>query len=331
MNDWYIDRSKNFINETLDEFLCFLNEYNGERDSASIITAMNEKMLFEGNNGNPNAALTRFRDHGLINSNNSLGDSARDYVEGILTKNELIIDLLSKRPPQKKNASNVKPFFLLCKVFDMMYSIALTNDDVYLTYKEIYSYLFPIVAEEEISFDLIEGIWKKRDERITENNVHMKQNEITNLSIWCNALKNTSLFIENGEKNVLFPNQYSRTFFDFISRHSFMVSATPTDSNDKLYDYYCDGNSGISEVIPYMFKDMGLFRSDEEIPYIMNYLFGIKKEYEFDFSYYFEQDCFGIYNSFVSMPGLVIRKIMRVNRIIGEKMLEYINASGIYR
>ena len=85
MNNWYIDRSKNFIYDTLLQCLKLFYSISKGQKSVDVNTLINEILIHPELNiaeGNINAALTRFRDHGLLRNNNILGDSAIDYVEG---------------------------------------------------------------------------------------------------------------------------------------------------------------------------------------------------------------------------------------------------------
>lgn len=84
MNDWYIDRSKNFINENLDEALRYFASAPTGGGSSEVIRSMSARGLLGRAGGNPNAALTRFRDHGLLSLDNKIGESAVDYVQGRL-------------------------------------------------------------------------------------------------------------------------------------------------------------------------------------------------------------------------------------------------------
>ena len=142
MNDWYIDRSKNFVNDTLDSMLQFLSTQNPNGvESKDIVDSIQQTNALGNADANPNAALTRLRDHGLLKKNNVLGDSAKDYINHVIDKQELIIDLFLKRPAKKSNSPNVKPFVLLCVLFDAMLEMKLDPDDIFITFEECKEYL----------------------------------------------------------------------------------------------------------------------------------------------------------------------------------------------
>lgn len=112
MNNWYIDRSKNFISERLKEILSIINsaEISGEEMSTEALSRKFAEHQTLGNAiCNPNAAFTRFRDHGLIRMNNSIGDSAKMYLDDKFTFGELIIDLFIKRFANKDTYPSVHP------------------------------------------------------------------------------------------------------------------------------------------------------------------------------------------------------------------------------
>ena len=334
MNDWYIDRSKNFINDSLEPVLRFIEKYKGDTKSSALIIALTEGNIFKEDDGNPHAALTRFRDHGLINNDNLIGDSARDYLQGDISINELIIDLFLKRPIVKKNAPNLKPFILMCNVFNIMFEVSASLDDIYLTFFECLHYLYKLNSIDDLSIELVDTIINDRKYFATQNRLNLytniKPNDITNLSIWFNALKHTSLFVPTEDRTILKPNVFQQDFFKFIAINGYKLSETPTKSNAILYKYYCAGNTGLSEIIPNMFKPNIIFRDDEEIGIITNYIFGLKKEPDFDFTYYFTKECFGIYHPFVTIPGLVIRVIRNSNISLGNKLHDFCK-KGIYR
>lgn len=327
MNDWYIDRSKNFLNESLNPVLEFVEKYDGARDSSSVIAKLINAGVFDKSAGNPNAALTRFRDHGLITNANVIGDSAKDYLEGMIGIDELIIDLFFKRPAAKKQSPDLKPLVLLCHVFWMMFDIASSNDDIFLTASECFNYLYPINSVDDISYELIDTIMTNREYLVQGGTINsikeMKQNEMTNIRIWFNALKNTPFFIDTEDRNIVKPNVYQRDFFEFIYFNSFKMMNTPTDSNTALYDYYCKRETGINEIIPMPFKPNSMFRDTSEVEIIYKYLFGIKKAIDFDFKYYFDSDCFGVYHPFISVPSLVYRKIYLENKPLGRMFYEH--------
>ncbi len=329
MNDWYIDRSKNFVNPSVKPVLSYLDSFDKKIESNDLISSLISKDIFSEAEGNPNAALTRFRDHGLIDNDNRIGDSAHDYINNFINIDEMIIDLFLKRPCLKKNSSNLKPFVCLCRVFDYMFDLTASIDDVYLSCEECYKYLYKCNDIEDVTIELVDEIMNSRDDIyvfVGKKNGLMKQNDVTNLSIWFNALKNTPLFIGNDyEKTLLRPNYFNKDFFSFISINANKFKETPTNSNSSLYKYYCDRNTGIYEIVPYVFKENIVLRDERETEIIINYLFGIKKEMEFDFSYYFESNCFGVYHPFISIPRLIIRYIYEKNKKLGKQLYCFYN------
>ena len=320
MNDWYIDRSKNFINPSLMPVLTFLSHYNGELDSASLISAFVDNAIFDEEAGNLNAALTRFRDHGFLSNNNKLGEPAIDFLDGKLSRDEVILDLLFKRPAQKKQSPNLKPLVLLCVLFDLMYEIAADANDVYLTYEECYKYLYCCDSLEDITLEYVDMIMNNR---LTYSSAcKLKQNEVTNLSIWYNALKSTPIFLPSDSRTVIRPNLNALPFIKYISINGRNISETPTHSNTALYDYYCSRNTGLSEIIPSVFKPNVIVSNDDEALIVYNYIMGIKIEPDFDFSRFFYQDCFGVFFPFMFVPGLVLRKIWDNNKALGAALMK---------
>lgn len=314
MNDWYIDRSKNILNISFEPVIRYLYGYNGGRDSGSIISALIRDDVFDKDAGNLNAALTRFRDHGIINNDNYLGEPAIDYVENRITKDELLLDLLIKRPAKKKASSNLKPLVLLCRIFDIMFDISADAENVYVTYDECLNYLYPINNTFDVSVELVDDIISNRGLATLKP---MSSNEIINISIWANALRHTPLFIPTDDKSVLRPNIYAKSLIKYISIYGNRISETPTQSNAKLYGYYCNRNTGITEIIPDPFKGNIVFGSDEDKKIVFDYLFGIRKKPDYNYNVFFEKECFGIYNSFMFVPGLAIRKVWIDNKSLG--------------
>jgi len=322
MNDWYIDRSMNFINSTFDSVIAFLYNYNGNRDSKSIIDKLISNCIFDEDSGNPNAALTRFRDHGIINNINELGEPAIDYIEKRLSRDELIIDLLIKRPAMKKRSVNLKPLVLVCKFFDTLYDIVVDENDVYISYEECYKYLYNCNSLVDVSAEFVDNVIENRN---YSNTIKiMKQNDFTNLSIWFNALCNTPIFLQGNERTIIRPNPFAKPFIKFISINGFKISETPTNTNTELYNYYCKRENGISEIIPNVFLPSVIVKNQYDSKVIYNYVFGIKKEPTFDFNTYFTKDCFGVYHAFLLVPGLAMREVWHQNKALGSSLFEII-------
>lgn len=336
MNEWYIDRSKNFINDTFDSMLaCFAPLGNDDIDTNTLVKAITDKGALGNAGGNPNAALTRFRDHGLLGKNNVIGDSALDYVEGRLSKGELIIDLFMKRPAKKQNSPNVKPLVMLCKVFDIMMDISSDPDDVFITFAECYEYLMPLDSYADVTFELVERIITDRNYELDKttpiDRVSLQDNEATNISIWFNALKESPVFMPQYDlRQVLTPNLKQREFFKFISVNADEFSETPTASNAELYSYYCRRNTGIMELLPKVIKTSAKVDNEADIRILFEYLFGYKKDATFDYSKYIKYECFGIFFPFISLPKLATRHISMSNIAVGSAMNKLLADGNTY-
>lgn len=333
MNDWYIDRSKNFIYDTLLDCLKLFNEASKDKykldvnDLIYLIKSHPELNIAEGN---INAALTRFRDHGLLRNNNIIGDSAKDYVEGRLSESELIIDLFLKRPATKHDSADIKPFVILCKVFDIMMDMVQDIDDIFITSYECKEYLCGINDINDITYDYVEKIIDERDYSLNVSmptpRITFGANEDTNFSIWFNALNNTPIFIKNeNSRMILKPNIKQKEFFKYISINSDEMTETPTDSKKSLYEYYCNRNTGLNEILPSVIKKDINEIDENDVPAIFEYLFGYKKNYDVNFQKYFNNEWFGIFFPFITMPGLVIRKIYYENKKLGDLLYNYIS------
>ena len=326
MNDWYIDRSKNFLNDTFDSMIsCFASLGTDDVETTALVSSITRRGALGNASGNPNAALTRFRDHGLLGKNNSIGQSALDYYNGYLSKGELIIDLFLKRPAKKQNSPNVKPFVLLCKVFDIMMEISNDPDDIFITFAECYEYLYPCNSYNDVTFELVERIITERqfemNSRHPIDRVVLQDNEATNLSIWFNAMKEAPVFMpQTEERQILTPNLRQREFFKFVSINADEFSETPTSSNGELYSYYCRRNTGFLEILPKVVKSSSPAGEITDIRILFEYLFGYKKDANFDYGQYLKYECFGIFFPFIAVPRIAIRKIWLANPAIGEAM-----------
>ncbi|MDO4362885.1 MAG: AAA family ATPase [Clostridia bacterium] len=338
MNNWYIDRSKNIINDSLDETLKLLYEYKNDTKTDDLIKVVKNSGSLGNAIGNPNAALTRFRDHGFLSQNNSVSDSVVDYVEGRLNKSELIIDLLLKRPASKENSPNIKPFCIICKVFNIMFETNTDIDDIFITFYECKEYLMPINSYDDITYELVESIICERNYSIGKKfpnpRITLESNEDTNLSIWFNALKTTPLFmpLESDSKRILIPNLKQMDFFKFVSINADELDETPTQSNKCLYDYYCKRETGLLEVIPKVVIKTSIDITDNQTgKYLFEYLFGFKKIKDFNYSKFLKYDCFGIFFPFITVPRLAIRQIYLTNQVIGNVLYDFIeNNNGTY-
>lgn len=336
MNDWYIDRSKNFINDTLRLTLDFFNRHNRKAiSSTELVRLMEKEGVLGGAGGNPNAALTRYRDHGLLRKDNVIGDSAIDFVNDLIGPAELVIDMFSKRPALKVNSPNVKPLFILCIVFDIMQQTIADADDIFITFEEVKEYLFPINAYSDITYELVDRIVSEREydfsSKMPKARVSFAPNEDTNLSIWFNALQITPLFMPaEGARNVLRPNLKQREFFRFMAVNAEEVSATPTANNEELYSYYCNGGTGISEILPNVIKSSCVNIDDHEAQVLYEYLFGYKKLPNFNYWKFIKYDCFGLFFPFITIPKIVLRNILRENKKVGEALYKFVSISHGY-
>ena len=338
MSNWYIDRSKNFIYDTLLNCLKLFYSVSKDKESLDVsvlIQLIEQHPELNIADGNINAALTRFRDHGLLRNNNIIGDSAIDYVEGRLSESELIVDLFLKRPASKSNSVNVKPFVLLCKVFDIMIDMVQDVDDIFITSNECKEYLFNINDINDITYEYVEKIINDRnysfESRIPLSRINLDANEDTKISIWFNALNSTPIFIKKEDsRRILRPNIKQKEFFKYISVNSDEFSVTPTNSNTDLYNYYCDRSTGINEILPNVVQD-GLDEIEvSDIKAIFEYLFGYKRDFTINYKKYFNNECFGIFFPFITLPGLAIRKIYMANEKLGQYLYEYVSNQIVY-
>lgn len=335
MNDWYIDRSKNFVNDKLNDAIkCFKNNCLDSIESTALVELLKRDGILGNASGNPNAALTRFRDHGFLNKNNIIGDTAFDYIVGKLTKSEMIIDLLLKRPAKKDGSPNVKPLILICQLFSNMIEMGIDDDDIFITYNECYEYLYPINNYFENDFELVEKILSEREYELDSilpiSRVQMDSNEEINISIWFNALFETPIFMSrNDNRRILRPNLKQKEFFRYIAINAEEFSETPTNSNSKLYDYYSNKKTGLLEVIPSVIIP-NVVIDEHDIKIIFDYLFGYQKISNFDYKKYLKYECFGIFFPFITLPGLIIRKIELYNKQAAEKFYDFIRKNENY-
>ena len=341
MNNWYIDRSKNFICDGLRDILSIINE--SELSGAEMSTKELAKKFAEhkalGNAiGNPNAAFTRFRDHGLIRMNNSIGDTAKMYLNEKFTFGELIIDLFVKRFASKDEFPSLHPVVMLCKLFSCMMNMGVDIDDVFITYFECHEYLLPINSYEDVNYELVEKIISEREYRDTDsgsvlqNRIELSDNEETNYSIWFNALKQTPLFIsleENDNRYTLRPNQKQKEFFNYLSENADEFKDGDIKNNATLYKYYCNREYGLSEIIaPVIKSDVTIEKDDVKV--LFDYLFGYDQKVDFDYSTYVKHECFGTYFAFISIPDIAIAKIEEENPQIADQLYKYVRNMGTY-
>ena len=327
MNNWYIDRSKNFSNDTL---LAALNCINNcpTKDAPTVEGQLSETGALGEAGGNPKAALTRLRDHGLLRMDNTIGDSTQDYMNGLITIEELTIDLFLKRPAAKGTITMVKPFVQLCQYFDLLISNNYAPKDIFITFAECKEFLFPLNSYDELTLTVADRIVASREyvgnNPIPNPRIDLSGNEKTNLSIWFNALKASPVFApaEFDDRTVLRPDIMQRAFFRFISVNAEELSNMTSADNEQVYNYYCTRETGLNEILPSVVRNNADLR-DEDVKTIIEYLLGYRKNKKFDYQKYLRYDCFGVYLPLVALPGLVCRKLSLSNRVFAAKVKSY--------
>lgn len=341
MNNWYIDRSKNFIHDGLRDILSIINESElaGEEMTTAALSRKFEQNGALGNAvGNPNAAFTRFRDHGLIRMNNTVGESAKMYLYNKFTFGELVIDLFIKRFANKDEYPSVRPVVILCKLFSCMMDMGVDIDDIFVTYFECHEYLLPINSYEEVTYELVEKIISERQYAddgsgySLQHRVDLDRNEEINYSIWFNALKQTPLFVsleDNDNSYTLRPNQNQKEFFKYISENANEFDNGNIRNNPTLYEYYCNREYGLSEIITPVIKPIVTIQEDD-IKVLFDYLFGYDQKVDFDYSTYVKHECFGTYFAFISIPDIAIAKIEEDNPEIADLLYKYVRNMGTY-
>lgn len=341
MNNWYIDRSKNFIHDGLRDILSIINESElaGEEMTTAALSRKFEQNGALGNAvGNPNAAFTRFRDHGLIRMNNTVGESAKMYLNSKFTFGELVIDLFIKRFANKDEYPSVRPVIILCKLFSCMMDMGVDIDDIFVTYFECHEYLLPINYYEEVTYELVEKIISERQYAddgsgySLQHRVDLDRNEEINYSIWFNALKQTPLFVsleDNDNGYTLRPNQNQKEFFKYISENANEFDNGNIRNNSTLYEYYCNREYGLSEIIAPVIKPDVTIQEDD-VKVLFDYLFGYDQKVDFDYSTYVKHECFGTYFAFISIPNIAIAKIEEDNPKIANLLYKYVRNMGTY-
>lgn len=335
MNDWYIDRSKSFVETDLRETMQIIHqiELDGKNMDAAVIT---DRLKSAGVRGvapsNAYAALTRFRDHGLIRLDNSVGDATKFYIDGKLDFGELLIDLFLKRPAKKENSPNVKPFVLLCRLFSHMLEMKIDPDDIFVTKAECEEYLLPICNYSDLTFELVERIVTEREYSLEDHSIipriQPSKNDEVKYGIWFNGLKSTPLFLPCDVRDKLIPNQKQFEFFKYVSENADEFDATPTSSNSELYAYYCNDRYGFSEILPSLIRS-NITLEEDDAKAIFEYLFGYNELPGFDYDHYFKHSCFGAYFAFIAVPKIAIKKIAEDNPAVADQLLKYLSNAGI--
>lgn len=327
MSSWYIDRSKNFYNDTLIEAIRCIDSCE-TRDAQTVETRLASSGALGIANANPKAALTRLRDHGLLRMDNTLGMATLDFLNEEITVSELVIDLFIKRSAEKSKTTVVRPFILICQLFENMMRIGVRREESFLSFSECEEYLTNINSYSENDDALVSKIINERSYTDTGElipRIELKSNEKTNYSIWFNALKLCPVFMPEGtdDRTILRPNYQHRAFFHFIATNAEELRYVPIDNNEALYRYYCDNATGISEILPSVIRTATSI-CDEDVESLIFYLFGVKHTHSFQYNKYTKYDCFGVYYPFIAVPGLVIRKIREANPDIASRLLQYV-------
>lgn len=328
MNNWYIDRSKNFVNDTLDDALICIDE-SPTKDAPTVEGRLSSTGALGEAGSNPKAALTRLRDHGLVRMDNTIGEPTRDYLQGIITIEELIIDLFAKRSAAKVTATKVKPFVQLCQFFYHLMISSVDESDIFITFAECKEYLFPIEEYSDNTLELAVKIVQERryspNSLIPNARVSLSSNEKTNMSIWFNALKLTPVFapVETDDRSVLRPDLSQREFFKFVCCNAEELEKITATENDKIYKYYCDHKTGLSEIIPCVIRKDAKLDDEEDIRIVIEYLLGYRRAAGYDFGKYLKYECFGVFFPFIRLLGLVFRKIGYMNASVANSLRNY--------
>ncbi len=331
---WYIDRSRNYYYKELDAGLESI-VHASKKNSDILITP---DMLIDelvrcgaisAEAKNKFAHLTRFRDHGFINMYNQPGDSVVDYVENRLDLDSMIIDHFIKRPVYKDQNSKVKPLILLCKFYSVLFKITSDENEYYISMIECKNNLYECQHYDDVNAMMVKKIITERHSNGISN-VNMEPNETTNFSIWFNALKKTSLFNSRTNREILKPNIYARSFFDFIANNCSGFEITPVcdDKGDSSlqYEYYCNRRKGINEIIPKYIKPNVRFDNNYDAKKLLLYLFGLKYDTEFRYEKYLKNpdEAFGVYNPFLCIPYLALRNVWMQNSFLADSLYEII-------
>lgn len=313
MNDWYIDRAKNFIDEnSLRDFIqvhikCENNLIDYKNTNIFIKELMKSNIIPK-KFGNPNARITNYRDHGILTMDNDLNDNCYLFIQNKLTYGEFIIDLMLKRGAKKNKIAYVNPTILISMFFHIMIKNRYEESQIYLTKEECCKYLCPCEHYFQINIKLINNIISSRN--LLKANQILTNNEKINLNIWFTALSSTPFF-KYEDKIHLKPNLKYLEFFDFLYENCFEFENAPLDKRSR-YDFFCDNNKGIASVIPDNIIQKCCLN---DTVYLLKYLFGIKNiELEFQKKYVDDQ-MYGIYRPFISIPRLVINKLLKAGKL----------------
>lgn len=332
---WYIDRSRNYYYKELPEGLKAIVKAYKDSEGAMQSTDRVIQVLVDSGVTSPAAKnkfahLTRFRDHGFINLYNNPGDSTIDYVEGKLDLDGMIIDHFIKRPFYKDNAEpNVKPFVLICCFFSKMMKVTSNWKEYYISVYECKKHLYNCKNYLEVDDRFVKQIISNRHSGAIESK-NMPDNELTNFSIWFNAIKITALFDPKTNRETLAPNPYARSFFDFIADNATKLEPTPVcdekGDSSLQYEYYCNRRQGLSEILPKVIKSNVRFEKKEHVRILFEFLFGIKMIKDFKYEKYVKnpENAFGVYNPLLFTPYLALRHLYYQNSFLAEDLYKTI-------
>ena len=324
---WYMDNNnyltKDFVDTFIDNFL--KSVVPGDENK----TVENIKEHYDC--ANPAAPLTCARDFGLFR-NDEMGDSTKLYNNQTLSFAELVFELIFKRNAYKDTESNIKPAVLICKYFDILNNIDGIDDErKILTSTECYHFLCGVDDYEEIDEEYVRYIIDERKfsphnpelpiiERVP-NNVY-----ITSLFY---SLCDTGLFVYGKKKGIIKPTDISRDLIHYISINGPKMSSAPIKiggNSNNVYEYLCDINNGILEIVPEIKLKSELDAQD--VRGAFEYLFGIGTRNSFNWEKYFSTNVFAVYKPFFIIKNIAITKIYLNNATSGELLFDYAKLSN---
>lgn len=324
---WYMDNNnyltKDFVDTFIENFL--KSVVPGDENK----TVENIKEHYDC--ANPAAPLTCARDFGLFRDD-EMGDSTKLYNNQTLSFAELVFELIFKRNAYKDTESNIKPAVLICKYFDILNNLGdIEDESKILTSTECYNFLCGIDDYDEIDVEYVRHIIDERKysphnpelpiiERVP-NNVY-----ITSLFY---SLCDTGLFVYGKKKGIIKPTDISRDLIHYISNNGAKMSSAPIKiggNSNNVYQYLCDINNGILEIVPEIKLKSELDAQD--VRGTFEYLFGIGIRKSFNWEKYFFSNCFAIYKSFYFVKNLAILKLFLTNRASGEMLFDYAQSSN---
>ena len=312
MNDWYIDRAKYFIDESTLLKIIQIHKRCVENSINYTNTGIFAQELIKGgvipkNFRNPNARITNYRDHGLLTMENKLNNNCYLLVNNQLSYAEFIIDLMLKRGSKKNELTFVNPTIIIAMLFNLMIANNFEKKQIYLTKEECFKFLYPCSHYFQIKLQLVNKIIESRMNLSNEPTllVELNNNETINLNIWFTALSSTPFF-DYIDKTYLVPNFKYKSFFEFLYENCFEFENAPADKSQR-YEFLCNNKKGLFAVIP----DVITKKCDlNDTVKVLKYLFGINDiELELK-SKYFGEQVYGVYNPFISIPRLVINKLI---------------------